>query len=74
MNNTFTYKDTVTILGIGTLIFIIGMLGSLFLSSLTIFFVGLSITFSNRVKNIEEKWKEIDKASKEINNESRRKD
>jgi hypothetical protein len=66
MNKTFTYKDTATILGIGTLIFIIGMLGSLFLSSLTIFFVGLSITFSNRVKNLEERLKEIDKASKEV--------
>ena len=68
MNNTFTYKDTVTILGIGALIFIIAMLGSLFLSGISIFFVGLSmVSFGNRVKDLNKKLIEIDRVNKEVN-------
>jgi len=68
LNNTFTYKDTVTILGIGALIFIIAMLGSLFLSGISIFFVGLSmVSFGNRVKDLNKKLIEIDRVNKEVN-------
>ena len=74
MNNTYTYKDTITLLGIGSLIFIIGMLGSLFLSGPTIFFVGMSISFGNHVKDLNKKLIEIDKINKEINDGSGRKD
>ena len=74
MNNTFTHKDTITILGIGSLIFIIVMLGSLFVSSVTIFFIGMSLTFGGRIKNLNEKLIEIDRINKEINDGSRRKD
>lgn len=74
MNDTCTYKDTVAILGIGTLIFIIAMLGYLFLCGISIFFVGLTISFGNRVRDLNEKLIEIDRINKEINDESRRKD
>ena len=50
------------------------MLGSLFLCSISILFMGLSIPFGNRIKNPHEKFIEFDKINKEIDDGSRRKD
>jgi len=49
------------------------LLGSLFLSGISIFFVGLSISFGNRVKNLNKILIEIDKTNKVINNGRRNK-
>ena len=72
MCKVFTYGATVIILSIGALIFVVGMLGSLFFSGVSILFVGLSISFGNRVKNLSEKYIEIDRKNKEVNDGSGR--
>jgi len=45
------------------------MLGSLFLSAASIFFIAL--TFGDHVKNLNKKLIEIDRINKEINNGTR---
>ena len=67
MNNTFTYRDTAELLGIGLLIILISWSGSLFLSSISIFLVGLYVSFGNRMNKINDQFVEADRKNKEIN-------
>jgi len=69
-----TYKDTTELLGLGLLIILISWAGSFFLSSISIFLIGLYVSFGNRAKELSKKLIEIDRINKKINDESRRKD
>jgi len=67
MNYTFTYKDTAELLGIGLLIILISLAGSLFLSGISICLVGVYISFGNRMNKINDQFVEADRKNKEIN-------
>jgi hypothetical protein len=67
MNNTFKYRDTVELLGLGLLIVLISWSGSLFLSGISIFLVGLYVSFGNRMNKINDQFVEADRKNKEIN-------
>jgi len=43
------------------------MLGSLFFCGISILFVGITISFGNRINKVSEQFIEIDKINKEIN-------
>ena len=74
IDKVFTYKDTVELLGLGLLIILISLAGSVFLSGISIVMIGVYVSFSNRMNKINNQFVEADKKSKEINDGSRRKD
>ena len=67
MCRVFTLRDTFELLCLGALIVLISIAGSVFLNFISIFMVGLYVSFGNRVKNLSDKFVEIDKANKEVN-------
>ena len=68
MCKVFTYRDTAEILGLGALILLISIAGSLFLNLISIFMIGIYVSFGNRMNKINDKFVEIDRKNKEINN------
>jgi len=67
LNKVFTYRDTVVLLGLGALIFLISFVGSLFFNFVSIFMIGLCVSFGNRVKRLSEQLEYIDRVNKEVN-------
>jgi len=67
MHKTFTYKDTVTLLSIASLIIIVIMFNTLFLNFIFISIWGVKVSFGNRMNKINEQFAEADRINKEIN-------
>jgi len=74
MCKVFTYSDSAILLGLGALILLISIAGSLFLNCISVVMIGVYVSFGNRLNKINNQFAEADKKSKVINDESRRKD
>jgi len=64
----------VELLGLGLLIVLISLAGSLFLNCISVVMIGVYVSFGNRMNKINDQFVEADRKNKEINDESRRKD
>ena len=62
------------LLGLGLLIVLISLAGSLFLNCISVVMIGVYVSFGNRMNKINDQFVEADRKNKEINDESRRKD
>lgn len=62
------------LLGLGLLIVLISLAGSLFLNCISVVMIGVYVSFGNRMNKINDQFAEADRKNKEINNEARRKD
>jgi len=58
----------VELLGLGLLIVLISLAGSLFLNCISVVMIGVYVSFGNRMNKINDQFAEADRKNKEINN------